>query len=364
MYSWFQNDRIYYVHRARTAIRHLPQLLRSAPGDEILMPAYNCGTEVDPLLHAAVSVVLYRVDQSGRIDVADIRRRVKKKTKAVYVTHYFGFPQSLTELKQFCREKNLYLIEDCALSLFSSDGATRLGTMGDASVVSFAKTLPVPDGGALVVNNPDLELGQWRLRAPKAGTVLNKILPLIKSAVLRSLSNGTARHPLYDLLLGLRASWTAGSGNHAHAPQDWQKMPEDYYYSSEITNRAMSSVTKRAIGRFDFKAITEKRRANFKRFLEILPANGKILPLFGNLPPGVCPLHFPVVITERNRVCAKLNEKSIDAIPWWAGYHRELSWKEFDEARFLKDSLLALPIHQDLDENDVEFIADNLLAAA
>jgi dTDP-4-amino-4,6-dideoxygalactose transaminase len=360
--SWLQNARIYYVHRARTAIRHLPELLRIAPGDEILMPAYNCGTEVDPFLHAGISIELYRVDKSSRIDIPDIRRRVTGQTKGVYVTHYFGFPQPLAELKEFCRERGLYLIEDCALSLFSSDDTTKLGTVGDVAVFSFPKSLPVPDGGALVVNNPDLDVGQWPMRAPNTITVLKGSLSLFKSGALRSLSRGTLSCPVCRALIGLRG--ILHSAERANALKEWSRMPQNYYYSEEMTDRGMSRMTQRALARFDFTAIIEKRRANYQKLFEAFSEHVGIKPLFDYLPTGVCPLHFPVIVKRRNEVCDCLSKKGIDAIPWWAGYHRALPWKEFDDARFLKDNLLTLPLHQDLEEDEVQFIADEMLAVA
>jgi dTDP-4-amino-4,6-dideoxygalactose transaminase len=350
------------VHRARTAIQHLPELLRIVPGDEVLMPSYNCGTEVDPLLHNGLSVVLYRVDRSSQIDVADLQSRVTGRTKAVYVTHYFGFPQPLTELKEFCRERGLHLIEDCALSLFSSDDTTKLGTVGDAAVFSFPKSLPVPDGGALVVNNPDLDVRQWLLRAPNTITVLKGLLSLFKSGALRNLSRGTLSYPLCRALIGLRGVLSAEG---ADAPlKEWSKMPQNYYFSDEMTDRGMSRMTQRALARFNVTAIIDKRRANYQKFFEAFSEHVGIKPLFDYLPAGVCPLHFPVIVKRRNEVCDCLSKKGIDAIPWWAGYHRSLSWKEFDDSRFLKDNLLTLPLHQDLEEDEVQFIADEMLAVA
>lgn len=326
------------------------------------MPSYNCGTEVDPLLHAGISIVLYRVDRSSRIDITDLRRRVTSKTKAVYVTHYFGFPQPLPELKEFCQARRLYLIEDCALSLFSSDDTTKLGTVGDAAVFSFPKSLPVPDGGALVGNDRALDVGEWRLTAPKSMPVLRGLLPLVKASLLRGLSRRTLSYPLYWLLVAVER--TVHSSAKPCSVDEWGKMPDTYYYSVEMTDRRMSLVTHCLLSRFDSMAIIEKRRANFERYLELFSEESKISPLFDELPSGVCPLHFPVISDRRNQVCADLNYKGIDAIPWWAGYHQGLSWKEFDDARFLKDNLLTLPVHQDLEFNEVEFIAESLLAAA
>ena len=44
-----------------------------------------------------------------------------------------------------------FLIEDCALSLFSHDGERPLGSLGDAAIFCFYKTLPVPHGGGLLL---------------------------------------------------------------------------------------------------------------------------------------------------------------------------------------------------------------------
>jgi len=52
-----------------------------------------------------------------------------------------------------------------------------------------------------------------------------------------------------------------------------------------------------------------------------------------------------------------LRRLSIPAIAWWAGYHRSfMNLIEFPEAARLKDHLLALPIHQDLNGAQIEFI--------
>ena len=53
---------------------------------------------------------------------------------------------------------------------------------------------------------------------------------------------------------------------------------------------------------------------------------------------------------------AELNMRGIAAIAWWAGYHRALCWEEFTEARFLKDRVIVLPIHQGLDQLHIQYI--------
>ena len=153
----YLNGRLaFYTHKGRTAIQKVCRLLGLEAGDEILAPSYNCGSEIDPLLSSGASIRLYRVKTNCQIDFDNLAKSITPKTKAIYVTHYFGFPQPIVDLKRISQETGLPLIEDCALSLFSKSGSIRLGTTGSMAIFSFPKSLPVPDGGALIVNDPKL----------------------------------------------------------------------------------------------------------------------------------------------------------------------------------------------------------------
>lgn len=359
--SWFPEETVSYVHRARTAISRLPELLAIKAGDEVLMPAYNCGSEIDSFLKLGITVVLFRIDTAGKIDVTDIMRKVSGKTKAVYMTHYFGFPQDLTNLLALCKQRDLFLIEDCALSLFSSDDNRKLGYLGDVAVASFPKTLPLPDGGALIVNNQTLRLKTWALIKAPVFPVFRHLLPLIKSSVLRYLSRKPLYHPIFSWISGLLDA--GKSGGPSNLAEKWKVMPESYYYKPELDNRRMSFLSKRMLDRIDYSQVVEKRRKNYQRLLSMFSDNPNVMPMFRALPPGVCPLVFPVIVQDREKICIELNKQHIHAIPWWAGYHRDLSWNGFEDARFLKDHVVALPIHQDLTEDEVSFIGNRFLAA-
>ncbi|UCH14341.1 MAG: aminotransferase class V-fold PLP-dependent enzyme, partial [Bacteroidales bacterium] len=159
--SWFDNRNVVYFHKARVAIRYACELLGIGAGDTILAPSYNCGSEIDPLYKSGAEVSLYRVDEAGQIDTGDLQKRINAKTRLIYVTHYFGFPHDLTIIKKICKENGILLLEDCALSLFSNyPDREKIGSAGDISVFSFTKTLPVPDGGVMVINNPILNSNQ------------------------------------------------------------------------------------------------------------------------------------------------------------------------------------------------------------
>jgi dTDP-4-amino-4,6-dideoxygalactose transaminase/glycosyltransferase involved in cell wall biosynthesis len=354
---WFGDRQVYYVHKARTAIRRACQLLNLTAQDEVLAPAYNCGAEIDALLSSGVLVTLYEVERSSYIDIADLSRRVTNKTKVIYVTHYFGFPQPVSKIKKLCVEKGIFLIEDCALSLFSCDGPTKLGSVGDIAVFNFPKVLPVPDGGALVINNPDLAKDVWLLRNPPIPGTFSEVLPLFKSYILRQ-SENTILYPLLWSVLKRTRRFSRNGSDQALA--GLCEIPKTYYFDEHLSDRAASEITKRILRTCHVNAIVEQRRKNFALYSSLLSDAEGVEPLFRTLPEGVCPLCFPVIVKNRKQICDWMRDLSIDVVEWWSGYHRGFSWQQYPNARFLKDNLLALPVHQQLKHSHVELIGKKL----
>jgi perosamine synthetase len=359
VFSWFNDNRVFYTHKARTAIWHGCELLGLKAGDEILVPSYNCGSEIDPLIKKKFSIVPYRVDKTCRIDLTDAKQRITKRTKGLYITHYFGFPQPLEEIKLFCEQNNLRMMEDCALSLFSSFKETVLGKTGDVSFFSFPKTFSVPDGGALMINNIAMSNESWKLQAPASGRVNRRMLSLMKASMLRW---STCARDLYLFFqTRFRKMKSPGIESADDTFSGLPDMPDDYYFDLEVQNRGMSSITKFMLEKIDIDTVVKRRRENFNLYLNLFSNRSLIKTLYEELPKEVCPLCFPIIIADRDQICAKLNELLIDAVPFWAGYHRSISWQDYPEACFLKNNILALPVHQDLIEEDVLYIADNVI---
>jgi perosamine synthetase len=360
--AWFWDAQLFLTHTGKTAIRKACELINIEPGDEVLMPSYNCGSEIDAIIKGGATVVLYRVDRSSMIDVDDLRLRINRRTKAVYVTYYFGFPQQIGKIKEICEANSIYLIEDCALSLFSSNGPEKLGSTGDIAIISLTKALPVPDGGVLVVNNPNLMKELWNLRPPNQTTIYRSMLPLIKSRVMRLLSSCRPINPLYRLIFGM-LKWIKGTEQNRRYLNQGKRleMSIDMYYDERLSNRGLSGLSKRIFLSCDVDHIISTRRDNYETLLYLLKECDRIKPLFGELPPGTCPLFFPVIVDNRNELAVKMNELGIDARAFWKGYHGQLPWEDFPDACFLKDNLLALPIHQELSRNNIEYIAENMI---
>ena len=353
--SCFENVEMYYIHKARTGIRRSLELIDLCEGDEILVPSYNCGSEVDALIYSGAIVVPYRVDRECNIDIADLKSRITQNSKAIYVTHYFGFPQNMNYLSNICNEYKLFLIEDCALALFSGDNIGGLGTRGDISIYSFPKTIPVPDGGLLAINNKNLQSNNWELSPPRYGVYFSNIIKLINSMFIRKYIPTKIAKELYYLRHKLKYNNRSKS-----LREQYPKIPNDYYYNDYNNNKSISNISKHILKRIDYMYVVNRRRDNFLLYKKLLDDVDAIRPIFKNLPENVCPLYYPIIIQNRDNICYELNKLSIYAISWWSGYHPGIFWDKYQDACYLKNNILVLPVHQDLSKENIIYIANCL----
>lgn len=360
----FETDRALLTHMGRNAIWQAVSILGLNPEDEILVPAYNCGSEIDPLIEHGLTIVPYQVSRSARIDFEDMCRRVTQRTRAVYVTHYFGFTQELRPVVNLCREKGLSLIEDCALALFSRNGDGFVGRAGDVAVFSFRKTVPVPDGGAVVINNPGLLMVD-SLEKPPLAPVLSALVPMVGRFALRWLhiewdglekSYRLIRSGMRRLIKHKRSAITDNELR-SIGGEVLPSLSRQDHYDPKISHWQMSAISRRIIANINPQEIVAKRRANFQYLLEALRGISEAVPLFQQLPEGVCPTVFPLLTERRSEVHKSLTYRRIDTIEWWSGYHPRICWDEFPDAAYLKGNIVALPIHHRLDQDDMAYIA-------
>lgn len=352
--SWFEGKRFSLTHSARTGIARACELLGLGNGSEVLVPSYNCGSEIAPLLAYGVSLKMYNVLENGKIDIKDLESRISQDTKAIYLTYYFGFPQPTQEVANICKNKRIYLIEDCALSLFSKVGDREVGSFGDVAVFSLVKTLPVPDGGVLVINNPRLPDNRWCIKPPGLIRICRGLTPFLK---LKLLTNLAQWHLLWlygitQPLLKTQLS-DAESGKVQSEPEIMPHME----FGARYKDKGISLLSRHMMSRFDKTAIIHKRRENFLLLLSLIKVSDICRPLFTELPEGVCPLNFPMIVSQRSRFASLLKHRFIDAGRWWKGYYPGLPWREFPNAQYLKDNLLVLRIHQELNQNQIRYMA-------
>lgn len=340
----FEDPATHWFYFARNGIFALARLWGLA-GREVLFPAYFHGVELEALLEAGVRPRFFPVHDKMRVDAAEVISMIRPETRAVYLIHYAGFPVPIEEIAAACKERDVLLIEDCALSLLSSDGSRPLGSFGDASIFCLYKTLPVPNGGAVVLRKgPPLGLPTG-VPPPLASTVA----PMFSSILQATEIHGGAPGRLFRKMV-------RSVGNAASRAARAERVPTGtQHFDRAHVGLSMSQISHVVAAAQDFAGIVERRRRNYFHLLgrlRILSA-----PVFSELPPGVCPLFYPFQTDEKQAVLSRLLDRGIEAVDFWRVGHAAVPPGVFPEVDRLRQTILEIPCHQDLSPSTIDKIA-------
>lgn len=349
----FEGREAVFAFKTRVAIRKAVDILGLTAGDEVLAPAYNCGSELDPLFHAGLKIRLYPVPRSTEVDPDEIEAMIGPETRAIYVTHYFGFLQpNLAALRDLCDRHGLFLLEDCALSLLSG-AVPAEGRTGDVAFFCFYKFFPVIEGGALVLNHAFPGDRRMTRPPPLAGTSRT----LLRHGARRAIGVGTI-----DRLRKIRGKGRDDSTSVTSAVSgSLPDTPGNYYFDPDLCDRRISGLTLRALQGQDIARAIRQRRENYLELAHLIGKMAGVTLLWPDLPAATCPLNLPILIPNRDAVARCLVREGIAATPWWSGYNRHLDWEGVRDARFLKNNVLSLPIHHQLGRRHIQHIASRLL---
>ncbi len=152
--DWPNHAHMRYFSAGRHAFLAALRIAGIKRDDRVLIPDFICREMLAPLYCLGASPSFYAVERDGLTPHFNSDTPV---CKAVVAINYFGFAQDLSPFHEYCNRTQALLIEDNAHGLFSRDSSgDLLGTRGDMGILSMRKTLPIPDGAALLVNNPQL----------------------------------------------------------------------------------------------------------------------------------------------------------------------------------------------------------------
>lgn len=133
-------------------------------GSEIITTDFTFVATAEVIRLLGFTPVLVDVDaDTFNIDPARIEEAITEKTKAIIPVHLFGQCAEMNDIISIAKENNLYVIEDTAQAIgttYNFDGKTLMaGTIGNIGTTSFfpSKNLgAMGDGGALFTNDDAL----------------------------------------------------------------------------------------------------------------------------------------------------------------------------------------------------------------
>ena len=125
-------------------------------GDEVIIPTFSIISTALCVIKLGLKPVL--VDSNlytWNMDPDQVIKKITKKTKAIIITHIYGFPVDMKKVLVVAKRKNIKIIEDSAEMIGQTYLKRRCGTFGDLSTFSFYanKHITTGEGGMILTND-------------------------------------------------------------------------------------------------------------------------------------------------------------------------------------------------------------------
>lgn len=151
------------------AALHLAWLERGiGPGDDVLVAAQTHVATAHAVEWMGARPVFVDCDpRTGNVTAETLERALTPDTRAIALVHYLGIPCDMPAIRAFADANDLWIVEDCALSVGATFDGAHTGTVGDAGTFSFypVKHLTTGEGGMFVTRHPEVAKKVRKLRA-------------------------------------------------------------------------------------------------------------------------------------------------------------------------------------------------------
>lgn len=295
-------------------------------GDEVITVDFTFAATVEVIALLKLTPVLVDVDRASfNMDIDVLKKAITPKTKAIVPVHLFGQCANMEAILEVANEHNLVVIEDTAQAIgadytFSNGTVKKAGTIGDVGTTSFfpSKNLGCyGDGGAIFTNKDELAFtirgivnhGMYK-RYYHDVVGVNSRLDSIQAAILRS------KLPNLNVYCQARRK-AAAYYNEAFA------------VSRKIITPITDSFTTHVFHQYTLNLIDVDRDGLHQHLLD------------NNIP---CAIYYPVPL------------------------HRQKAYADerYDEDDFkitneLVKSVISLPMHTELEEEQLQFITQTIL---
>jgi perosamine synthetase len=145
-----------------TAALEVALAFQGADGGEVIVPAESfIATGMAVTLVGGTPVFAEVSESTFCLDLKNVKRLVNKNTKGILLVHFGGMiTPDINEFVQFCKERNLFLVEDAAHAPGAMLGGKAAGSFGDAGCFSFypTKVITAGEGGMLTTNDDALAM--------------------------------------------------------------------------------------------------------------------------------------------------------------------------------------------------------------
>ena len=296
------------------------------PGDEVITPTFTFIATAEVVALLGLTPVVVDVDwNTMNMDIESVRRAITPRTKAIVPVHLFGQCANMEAIMALAKEHNLFVVEDACQAIgakytFANGETKQAGTIGHIGCTSFfpSKNLGCYGDGGAIFTNDDALADKMRAIANHGCHVryhhdeigVNSRLDSIQAAIL------DAKLPHLDEYIAARQK-AASYYDKAFSGNDKLLIPGREPHSTHVFHQ----YTLRVVG------------ADRDALREGLAERG--IPAM---------IYYPVPLHQQK---AYLDPRYKDG--------------DFPVAEKLAACVLSLPMHTELDEEQLAYITSNVL---
>lgn len=144
---------------ARMAFYSILKALDLKKDEEVIVTGFTCSVMVNAIIRIGAIPVFSDIDpETFGSSPLEISKLISPKTRVIVAQHSFGIPCEIDKIQELAKTRNIFLIEDCALSYLSKYKGITLGNWGDAAIFSsdHSKPLSTLIGGFAYTNSDQL----------------------------------------------------------------------------------------------------------------------------------------------------------------------------------------------------------------
>jgi dTDP-4-amino-4,6-dideoxygalactose transaminase len=278
-------------------------------GDEVLIPSFTFVATANAVVSTGAKPVFVDIlNKNYTIDPDDLEKKITKKTHAIIPVHLYGNVAIIERLSEISKKYNIPIIEDSAQSLGSTYKGKHTGTFFEMGCYSMypTKVMTAGEGGFVVTNNKNLR---------------DKLLMIRNHGMVHG----------YDTrMFGLNL-----------------RLPE--------INAAIATIQIKKLPKF------LKSRANNAKLLSKLISDLKVVLPIERKNENVNWYLYTISTDKRDKLLKKLNEKGIGAAAYYSTpIHKTPFYKlkiKLPITDFASSNVISLPIHPNVTQKNIEFIA-------
>lgn len=339
-----QTSKVRLAYSGRCALYQylmaMPHTLDSARRRYVLLPAFQCPTVVDPVLHAGFSVRFYTITDNLEIDPADFMNKLDEQVAAVLFIRYFGLGGIPDQLAAAARAAGAKLIHDCSHSFLTANPLGLAGLQADAAIYSFWKLLPSATigGGAWCA-----EMDEFEVSPPQAAVPLVDGMRFAKQ-VLGDLKD--------NLLSAVRPDAPEALINPVPAAR--KHYAEAYPYDKDLARAKMPRLAQHILRCASLDRVASSRRTNYVEFVGGVDRNDVLLFPVTRLNEEDVPWGVPVLLKQRYERDYLLRAAGVPIFSFGEVLHPLLfeaaagDTQMLDVTRYLSEHLIGISIHQQL----------------